>query len=109
MRFYWIAAFFALFLAACDGPEEREAKYLERGRELYEQGEYTKASLEFKNALQIKPNGVEGRYYLGLIAERRNEWRAKIISPHATHVSMLRRLPFLELPEARYSSLPFGQ
>lgn len=59
-----------LAVAGCGGKAEREAEYLTRGKELYEQGSYTKAALEFRNALQINPTEVEGQYYLGLIAER---------------------------------------
>lgn len=65
----------ALLLAACDGPEEREQAYLEKGRELFEAGEYQKARLEFKNARQINPKGVEALYYLGQIQEREANWR----------------------------------
>ena len=65
----------ALLLAACDGPEEREQAYLEKGRELFEAGEYQKARLEFKNARQINPKGVEALYYLAQIQEREANWR----------------------------------
>lgn len=57
-------------LIGCGGKEEREAEYLARGKQLYEEGNYTKAALEFRNALQINPVHVEGQFYLGLIAER---------------------------------------
>lgn len=60
-------------LAACGGSEEREADYIARGKELYTEGNFTKASLEFRNALQINSNGVEATYYLALISERRND------------------------------------
>ncbi len=65
----------AFFLAACDGPEEREQAYLEKGRELFEAGDYQKARLEFKNARQINPKGVEALFYLGQIREREANWR----------------------------------
>ena len=63
----------ALVLAACDGADEREANHRLRGKELFEQGELTKAKLEFRNALQIKPTSVEAIYYLGQIAEAEND------------------------------------
>jgi tetratricopeptide (TPR) repeat protein len=59
-----------LILAACGSPQEREAKHMESGKALYASGDLVKAILEFRNALQINPRGVEARYYVGLILER---------------------------------------
>lgn len=60
-----------LLLAACDSPEEREAAYLKSGKELYEQGELSKAAIEFRNALKVNPTGVEAKYFTALIYEKR--------------------------------------
>jgi len=62
-----------LLVAACDSPKEKEAKYVAHGKELFDGGDYVKASLEFKNALQINPAGLEAQYFLGLIAERQHD------------------------------------
>jgi tetratricopeptide (TPR) repeat protein len=62
-----------VLVAGCDSPKEREAKYVEHGKELYDSGDIVKAALEFKNALQINPAGTEAQYYLGLIAEKQND------------------------------------
>ncbi len=62
-------------LAACGGAEDRKAKYFERGEELFEQGNYVKAELEFKNVLQIDPKHAEAWYMLGRVAEKKQEWR----------------------------------
>ena len=71
-----MAIMFSLALAACDGAEEREAAYFERGKTLYEEGNLTKARLEFKNARQINPLNMEALYYLGLIAEKRGKFKS---------------------------------
>jgi len=42
-------------LAGCGGPEARKQKFFEKGKALYEKGDYVRARLEFKNALQIDP------------------------------------------------------
>lgn len=74
-RPFWLAAALSvtLALAACDGAQDREARYLARGQELFEQGDYVKASLEFRNALQINPTSIEAMFYLGRIAESQGD------------------------------------
>jgi tetratricopeptide (TPR) repeat protein len=59
-----------LALAGCGGAEARKAAHLEKGREFYAAGNYEKARIEFRNALQIAPNDVEARYQNGLVDER---------------------------------------
>ena len=68
-----------LLVVACGGKEEREAKYLERGKALFEQGDFVNAGLEFRNAAQINPKGVEAPYYLALIAEKEGNWRQAFV------------------------------
>ncbi|MFD2265575.1 tetratricopeptide repeat protein [Lacibacterium aquatile] len=75
-----LTALTPLVLAACDGAEERESKYLGRGKDLFTTGDYVKARLEFRNALQINPKGVEGRYYLGLIDEAQGDLRNAFVN-----------------------------
>jgi len=70
-----LAVVLPLGLIACDGAEEREAAYFERGKSLYEAGDYSKASIELRNARQINPLNHEALYYLGLIAEKKGDFR----------------------------------
>jgi len=56
-----------LALAACGGPEEKRAKFFERAKGFYEKGDWVKARLEVKNALQIDPKFAEGYQLLGQI------------------------------------------
>ncbi|MCB1850989.1 MAG: tetratricopeptide repeat protein [Gammaproteobacteria bacterium] len=63
-------------LFSCGGSkEERKSRYFQRGMELYEQGDFVKARLEFKNVLQIDPNDAQGHYMFGRIEEQEQEWR----------------------------------
>ena len=62
-------------LAGCGGAEERKAKYLERGKAYFEEQNYEKAAVEFKNVLQIDPKTAAPYYYLGRIAEQDQDWR----------------------------------
>ena len=57
----------ATVLVACGGPEEKKAKFFKKGQALYEKGDYVKARLEFKNAMQIDPKFVEAYYMLGMV------------------------------------------
>mgnify|MGYP003400207932 CR=1 FL=1 len=49
----------ALVISGCGGAEGRKAKFLERGKEYFVQENYSKALIEFKNALQIDPGRSE--------------------------------------------------
>ena len=71
---FWVAAAALLFLAACDSPEEKAAKFMESGRAYYRAGEYVKANLELRNALQIDESIVEAWFLLSKIAERNANW-----------------------------------
>ncbi len=74
------ACMLSVLLIGCEGPEEREAAYLERGKALFGEGKYEKARLELKNARQINPLGVETLYYLGLIDDVQGNWRRAFVA-----------------------------
>jgi len=65
-------ALLTICLGACGGKEERAATYLERAQAAFDQGDYIKAQLDAKNALQIMPNDFEASYLLAEIAEKEN-------------------------------------
>ncbi|CAI8955179.1 Lipopolysaccharide biosynthesis regulator YciM [Methylocaldum szegediense] len=64
-----------VFLTGCGGAEERKAEYLERGRKYFEERNFEKAKVEFKNVLQIDPKMAKPYFYLGQIAEAQKDWR----------------------------------
>ncbi len=51
-------------LIACNGAEERKAKYMEEGKQLMQAGEYEKAQLAFKNIVQIDPKDWESHFQI---------------------------------------------
>jgi tetratricopeptide (TPR) repeat protein len=59
----------------CGGSEERKAEYLEKANQFFSEENYEKAQLEYKNALQIDPKDIEARYQLGLVLEKRGQWK----------------------------------
>ena len=54
-------------IAACGTPEEKKMKFFQKGMALYEQADYGRARLEFKNAIQIDPKFSEGYHMLGMV------------------------------------------
>ncbi len=83
---------FCASLTACGSAEDRKAEYFKKAEQYFEQGDYDKARLEYKNVLQIDPEYLEGHYKLGLVMEALKEWRAaaghytKVLELDPTHV-----------------------
>jgi tetratricopeptide (TPR) repeat protein len=64
-----IVAATILTLAACGGsPQEKEAKFLKRGKEFMSQKDYARALLEFRNAAAVRPRDAEPFYQMGVAA-----------------------------------------
>jgi TolA-binding protein len=55
-------------LYACGGPEGKKIKFYNKGKALYDKGNYVKAKLEFKNAVQIDTKYADAYYMLGMVA-----------------------------------------
>lgn len=79
-------------LVACSSPTEKAQGYFEKGKVLLEKGDLAKATLEFKNALQITGNMVPAWYAMAEIAERKGEWEPmygylmKVVELDAKHL-----------------------
>ena len=64
----------SLVLAGCTrSPEARRDGFMAKGKALMQQKEYSRAMLEFRNALQATPNDAEPYYQLGLAASAAND------------------------------------
>jgi tetratricopeptide (TPR) repeat protein len=55
--------------------EDRANAYLQRGMELFKQGDLVRAKLEFKNVLQIDPKKAQAWYLLAQIEEKQGNFR----------------------------------
>ena len=65
-------------LSGCGGAHSRYQSYMERGRHYLAAGNLDKASVEFRNALQIEPRSDEALYLNGRVAERRGNIREAV-------------------------------
>ncbi len=60
----------AIATTGCGGAKMREAKHMAKGRQYLTDGNFEKARVEFRNALQIAPNDSDARYYNGVVDEK---------------------------------------
>ena len=60
----------AIVLCGCGGAQSRLANHMERGQRYFAQGDFTKASIEFRNAMQIAPKDPEALVMAGRTAEK---------------------------------------
>src|ERR1700754_4044169 len=74
LRASLLATLLTLTLSACGGAVSRYNSHLERGKAYLAQGNLDKASVEFRNALQIQPKAPEALYLNGRVAEQRRNF-----------------------------------
>ncbi|MDJ0784831.1 MAG: tetratricopeptide repeat protein [Desulfosarcinaceae bacterium] len=79
MQRQWTATLlsFMLFLGfvGCGSPEEKARVFFQKGADFYEAGDYTRARLELKNAVQIQPKFTEAFYLLGMSDLKERNYR----------------------------------
>jgi len=56
----------ASIAGGCSSPQERHDRFLADGKQKLEKQDYARAALQFRNAMQLKPNDPETHYQLGL-------------------------------------------
>jgi tetratricopeptide (TPR) repeat protein len=79
----WVLIPCLTLLAGCGSAKSRFDDHLRRGERYFDAGQYDKASVEFRNAMQIEPRSAQARYLNGEAAERRGELRAALGSYEA--------------------------
>lgn len=63
-------------IAGCKSPEEEAKSHLEKGKTLFDQGEYAKAILELKSSAQSDNKQAETYYYMALLDEKNNNFKS---------------------------------
>lgn len=66
---------FFLVLQGCGESSDRIQEYLDSGESYFQQGNYGKAKVQFKNVIQIDNKQADAFYYLALIDEKTQNWR----------------------------------
>jgi len=61
-------------VAACSSPEDKVAAHIERAEAFLAAGEYPKATVEAKNAVQIQPKNAAGHFILAKLAWREEKF-----------------------------------
>ena len=102
---------FVFAVSACSGSKEEAAnKYLNNGIELFKAEKLSKASVELRNALQIDPKLASAYYYLALISEEDQNWKAlfknltKVEQLDKTHVDARVKLGYFMLLAKQFDS-----
>jgi tetratricopeptide (TPR) repeat protein len=77
-RLSLLVAVISCALVACGGAQSRLANHLTRGKDYFDAGSYQKASVEFRNALQIDPKNAEAQLMNGRVSEQLGDARAAL-------------------------------
>lgn len=64
-----------VFAQGCTKPEDKVKSYLANGIALYQQNNFDKARIEFKNAIQLDPKQADAYYHLALMDEKNQNWQ----------------------------------
>jgi tetratricopeptide (TPR) repeat protein len=64
-----------VLLAGCTGAEARRQSYIERGQEYFAKGDYARATVEFRNAMQVMPKDPQARILSGEAFEQLGRYR----------------------------------
>jgi Tfp pilus assembly protein PilF len=70
-RFILILTVILTVVVGCGGPEAKKMKFYDKGKALYDKGDFVRASLEFKNAIQIDPKFADAYYMTGMCSMKR--------------------------------------
>src|SRR6516225_2591049 len=73
----------AILLTGCSrSPAEREARFLQRGKDLVAKSDFARAAIEFQNAAKVMPKDAEPVYQLALLALERRDLRGAVLLLH---------------------------
>ncbi|HEY4340742.1 MAG TPA: tetratricopeptide repeat protein [Steroidobacteraceae bacterium] len=65
----------AMLISGCGGAKSRLASHMKRGRDYFQNDDFAKASVEFRNAMQIDPKDAHARVMAAQTAEKMGQVR----------------------------------
>lgn len=71
-----LALLLGLSLGGCQNAEDKANERLKQGVELFKQGDYQKAQLELKSAIQADGSVADSYYYMALLNEKDKQFKA---------------------------------
>ena len=74
----WVVVLLAMELGlfGCQSSEEKSAERLKQGIELFKQGDYNKAQLELRSAIQANASVADAYYYMALVNEKDRQYKS---------------------------------
>jgi tetratricopeptide (TPR) repeat protein len=72
----WVVFLFGAGLFGCQNAEEKASDRLKQGVELFKQGDYKRAQLELKSAIQADGSLAGSYYYMALLNEKDGQFKA---------------------------------
>ena len=88
----------AVAATGCATPEEKAAEHLRKAQSFVKDGDYVKARLEARNALQVKPKNASASFLMATLLERENDVKGTLnylqlaIDADPSHVEARTRL-----------------
>ena len=70
-----VMALVAALITGCGGAKSRLARHMQLGQQFYAAGNFTKANIEFRNAMQIDPKDLGARLMAAQTAEKVGQFR----------------------------------
>ena len=70
-----VMALVAALITGCGGAKSRLDRHMQLGRQFYAAGNFTKANIEFRNAMQIDPKDLGARLMAAQTAEKLGQFR----------------------------------
>jgi predicted Zn-dependent protease len=70
-----IAVALMVVISGCSGAKSRLASHMKRGQDYFQSGDFAKASVEFRNAMQIDPKDAQARIMAAETAEKLGQLR----------------------------------
>jgi len=105
-----VAAMMLMLLVGCGSPEEKAKAYYQSGMEYLDKKDYSKAAIEFRNALKLDQNNAEAWFGLAQVEQQSQAWDrvygnlSKVLEINPKHLKALMAISTLQSLAGDYKS-----